>query len=77
MPSREPPEPPQGDAVVPVLTGTVAWLVALVVGLVIDADPPWTAVCAAGLGLGVLGSAYVLRRRAAYRRAGKSGAGQS
>lgn len=77
MSTREFPEPPQGDAVVPVLVGTVCWFAALVVGLVIDADPPWTGVCVAGLALGVVGSAYVLRRRAVYRRAGKSAAGQS
>lgn len=75
MPSRELPEAPQADAVVPVLLGTACWLVALLVGLVIDAAPPWTGICAAGFGLGLLGSAYVLRRRAVYRRAGKSAGG--
>jgi hypothetical protein len=77
VPPRELPDAPQADAVVPVLVGTFAWLVALLVGLVVDAAQPWVGVCAAGLGMGVLGSAFVLRRRAAYRRAGKSGAGQS
>lgn len=77
MPTREPPEPPQGDAVVPVLVGTLGWLIALVVCLLVDADAAWTAACAAGFGLGVLGSGYVLRRRAVYQRAGRSAAGQS
>ncbi len=77
MPSRELPEAPQADAVVPVLVGTVGWLIALVAGLLLDLDPPWVGVCAAGLTLGVVGSGYVLRRRAVYERAGKSAAGQS
>jgi Protein of unknown function (DUF2530) len=76
MPDREPPAAPHADAVVPVLVGTAAWLVALVVGLVIGADPPWVQVCAVGLGLGLVGSLIVLRRRDAYRRAGKSASGQ-
>lgn len=74
--AAELPPPPHSDAVVPVLTGTGAWLVALVVGLLADLDPPWTAVCATGLAFGLVGSAIVLRRRAAYRRAGRSASGQ-
>lgn len=70
------PAPPHSDAVVPVLTGTACFLVALVVGLVADLDAPWTAVCATGFGFGLVGSLIVLRRRTAYRRAGRSASGQ-
>lgn len=76
MPNHEPPEAPHADAVVPVLVGTALWLIALLLGLIIGADPPWVQICAVGLGLGVIGSAFVLRRRAAYRRAGKGASGQ-
>lgn len=60
----------------PVVSGTVVWAVALVVGLVLGSDAPWTAVCATGVGFGLLGCVIVLRRRAAYRRAGRSASGQ-
>jgi hypothetical protein len=76
MSSHEPPDAPHADAVVPVVGGTGLWLIALLIGLLIGADPPWVQVSAVGLGLGVLGSIFVLRRRAAYRRAGKTASGQ-
>ncbi len=76
MPSHEPPEAPHADAVLPVLVGTGLWAAALLIGLVIQADPPWVQISAVGLGLGVLGSVFVLRRRAAYRRVGKTASGQ-
>ncbi len=76
MSSHEPPDAPHADAVVPVLVGTGLWAIALLIGLIIGADPPWVQVSAVGLGMGVLGSAFVLRRRAAYRRAGKASSGQ-
>ena len=75
MPPELPP-PPNADAVVPVLVGTVIAAAALLVGLLLDLDPPWVAVCATATGLGLVGSAIVLRRRAAYRRAGRSASGQ-
>lgn len=77
MPSHEPPDAPHADAVIPVLVGTGLWFIALVIGLVVGADPPWVQISAVGLGLGLLGSAFVLRRRAAYRRAGKAASGQN
>jgi len=61
--------------VLPITVGTVAWAVALVVLLLIrdrlrqSGDGWWISVCATGLALGVLGSVWVRRRRAAYRRA--------
>ena len=75
---REPPEPPQADAVVPVTVGTVLWAVAFLVllafrGQLADAGRTWwLAVCATGFALGLLGIWYVRRRREAYRRAGRS-----
>ena len=75
---REPPEPPQADAVVPVTVGTALWAVAFL-GLLVfrnqlaDAGNSWwLAVCATGFALGLLGIWYVRRRRDAYRRAGRS-----
>jgi hypothetical protein len=59
------------DAVLPVGVGTLAWLVALVVVVIVDGAGRPTAVCAVGAGLGVLGLWQTLRRRAAYRRAGR------
>ena len=62
------------DAVLPVTVGTAAWAVALVVSLLLrerlyqDGDGWWIWVCATGLTFGLLGSAWVRRRRAAYRR---------
>jgi hypothetical protein len=75
---REPPEPPQADAVVPVTVGTGLWALAFLVLLgfrdqLAEADNTWwLAVCATGFALGLLGIWYVRRRRAAYRRAGRS-----
>ncbi len=75
---REPPEPPQADAVVPVTVGTALWAVAFLVLLAFrdqlaEADNSWwLAVCATGFALGLLGIWYVRRRREAYRRAGRS-----
>lgn len=67
-------EQAQADAVVPVTVGTVLWAVALV-GLLpfrtrLKADDAdwWIWVCATGVALGLLGSWWVRRRRAAYRR---------
>jgi hypothetical protein len=67
--------PAQGaDAVLPVTVGTVAWAVALVVLLLLRdrlraaGDGWWIWVCVTGLALGVLGSAWVRRRRATHRR---------
>lgn len=55
------------DPLRPVLLGTAAWAVALVVLLVLgDGLPPgqqwWTWTAATGLGLGLLGCAVALRR---------------
>jgi hypothetical protein len=72
---KEPPEPPQADAVVPVTVGTALWAVAFLVLLAFrdrlaEADNSWwLAVCATGFALGLLGIWYVRRRREAYRRA--------
>jgi hypothetical protein len=74
---KEPPEPPQADAVVPVTVGTALWAVAFLVLLAFrdrlaEADNSWwLAVCATGFALGLLGIWYVRRRREAYRRAGR------
>jgi len=63
------------DAVVPVAVGTLAWAVALALCLLFRArltragDGWWIWVCATGCTLGVLGSAWVRRRRAVGRRA--------
>jgi hypothetical protein len=62
------------DAVLPVTVGTAAWAVALLVLLLLRerlrtaGDGWWIWVAATGLTLGVLGSVWVRRRRAAYRR---------
>jgi hypothetical protein len=75
-PKTEPSEPAdlqQADAVVPVTIGTALWAVALVVLLPFrsrlkdDGTDWWIWVAATGLVLGILGSLWVRRRRAAYR----------
>lgn len=74
----EPTEGEQSDAVLPVTVGTALWAVALVVLLPFQSRMRaagtgwWISVCVTGLVLGLLGSAWVRRRRAAYRRAGRS-----
>lgn len=67
-------EPLDVDGVGAVATGTVLWLVALLVLLpfrdrLAEHDASWWLwVCVAGAGLGLLGLPYVIRRRTAYRR---------
>jgi hypothetical protein len=61
-------EPVDVDGVRAVAVGTVIWAVALVVLALIGKRGEVLWVCAAGVGLGLLGMPYVLRRRAAYRR---------
>ena len=68
-------EPRQADAVLPVTVGTALWGIALVVLLVlrprlVDAGTDWWIwVAAIGLGLGLLGTAWVRHRRAAQQAA--------
>jgi hypothetical protein len=63
--------------------GTALWGVALVVTVVLrdrlaEADATWwIAVCAAGLLGGLVGWAYLVRRRAAVRRARAASAGDA
>ena len=61
-------EPVDVDGVRAVAVGIVVWAVALVVLALIGKRGEVLWVCAAGVGLGLLGMPYVLRRRAAYRR---------
>ena len=61
-------EPVDVDGVRAVAVGTVVWAVALVVLALVGERGEVLWVCAAGVGLGLLGLPYVLRRRAAYRR---------
>lgn len=65
---RKPDPPPLAtDDVRTVWVGTSLWAVALVVFAVLrEWDAVWT--CAAGLGLGVVGVAYMRRRAAAIAR---------
>ena len=71
-------EPEQSDAVLPVTVGTALWAVSFIAllpfrsRLQADGTDWWLWVCLAGFGLGVLGSLWVRRRRAAYRRAAGS-----
>jgi hypothetical protein len=60
-------EPIDVDGVKAVAFGTVVWAVALVVLAIAGQRGEVLWVCAAGVGLGLLGLPYVLRRRAAYR----------
>jgi hypothetical protein len=74
-------DPEQADAVLPVTVGTIAWAVALVVLLPFHSRLAaagtgwWIWVCVTGVVLGLLGSAWVRRRRAVYRRPGPSRSG--
>jgi len=83
-----PPSPPslpatrQGDGVLAVTVGTIAWAVALVVLLAAHAWVTrhhatwWTATAAVGLVFGIGGTWWVRRRRARYQAAGRSASGQ-
>jgi Protein of unknown function (DUF2530) len=44
-----------------VILGTCAWAVALVVEIAISAEASSIWICVAGIGLGLLGVAYILR----------------
>jgi len=44
-----------------VILGTCAWAVALVVEIAISAEASSIWICVAGIGLGLLGIAYILR----------------
>lgn len=72
---RPDPEPVETDDVAIITAGTVLWVLALVVLLVLRGrleDDDWVWVAAAGTFLGLLGIRYVRRRRAA-RRSGAAG----
>jgi hypothetical protein len=43
------------NGVLVIAVGTLAWLIALVVVLIVDRDSWWLWVCVTGLGLGVIG----------------------
>ena len=55
------------DATVPFLVGTVVWtvvLIALLAGDYLNADRSWwVTTCLIGIGLGIFGFGYALRRR--------------
>lgn len=75
-PAVSPPKPLDVDGVNATIVGTAAWFVALVVltvffrGMLAAHDATWWIwVCVAGTVLGLIGLAYMLRRRAAYRAA--------
>lgn len=74
MSEAPPTKPVDVDGVRTVLVGTVMWLVALVVVLVMRDDLAesgrewWVWTCVAGVGLGLLGYAYTRRRRDAIMR---------
>ena len=76
-------EPLEVDGVRTAAIGTGAWLVALVVMLLLrdrlaeDGNGWWISVGVAGLVLGMIGIAFLLRRRAVYRRASSSAASTS
>jgi Protein of unknown function (DUF2530) len=63
-------EPVDDDGVGAVGVGIVAWAVAFAVVALTGHRGQPLEICGAGVGLGLLGMAYVLRRRSAYRRAG-------
>ncbi len=77
-PYREAPPPLEGNDLIITLTGTIAWAIALIVLLAARNQIPessrwWIWTCAAGVGLGGFGLAYVphlkrSRERAAARR---------
>jgi hypothetical protein len=67
MPRRE---SVNADATLPAVLGTVGWLIALIVlatGDRITADRAWwISTCLFGVTLGLFGTGFALRRRAAY-----------
>ena len=71
-------EPLEVDGVRTAVVGTGAWLAALVVMLLLrgqltdDGNGWWIGVAVAGLVLGLIGIAFLLRRRAVYRRGSTS-----
>lgn len=58
-----------------ILTGTVLWVIALAVVLLVvrPADPRPAWVCVVGIGLGLFGVGYVRRRDARLREAAPTG----
>ncbi len=68
-------KPLDTDGVAAIAIGTVLFAIAFVVSLfwreslAADGREWWIWVCAVGAGLGVIGTAYTARRRAAYRAA--------
>lgn len=67
-----PVEPLAVDGVAAAFGGTIAWMLAEVVLLLVRLPAErhwWRLVPVAGVGFGLLGLAYTTRRRAAYRRA--------
>lgn len=72
-------QPLDTDGVAALAIGTALFAIAFVIALLfsktlIDRDSTWwIGVCAAGFGLGVLGTAFVTRRRSAYRAAKDTG----
>jgi hypothetical protein len=71
------PAPRDADAVRPVIVGTIAWALAglfLLIrhdALADEGRTWWLGACAAGVALGLLGTWVVIRRRRAYRAAGR------
>ncbi len=71
-------KPLDTDGVAAIAIGTAMFAMALVVTLLfskslIERDATWWIwVCVAGFGLGILGTAYVVRRRSVYRAAAES-----
>jgi hypothetical protein len=67
------------DGVAAIAIGTALFAIALVVALLfsktlIERDATWWIwVCAAGFGLGILGTVFAARRRTAYRAAKDTG----
>jgi hypothetical protein len=57
-PQQAPPpaiKPLDVNGVVAIIVGTVSWLVALVVFLIVDRHSEWVWICVTGLGLGLIG----------------------
>ena len=75
--TRPPDKPLDVDGVAAMITGTALFTIGLVVllffrGPLRELDATWWIwVCAAGALMGLGGAAYVVRRRTAYRAAGK------
>jgi Protein of unknown function (DUF2530) len=63
-----PPEPLDVDGIASVAIGTVLFLVAFLVVVLMRGFDRWAWVCLAGAGLGVLGLGYCIRRRAGLTR---------